>query len=241
MSDPLDDIFDGEPQVEMEQAEPEAIEEDQEPEQAPDPEGKGVETAPPAEPEEKPQSIPISALLDEREKRQAAERREQEYQRRIQQYEQQQSQPKQDFFDNPEQAIAQLRAQFQHALWNERVSMSELMTRQAHGDEIVSKATDAFMEAARSNPALAMDLQRQANPYGFVVNWHKQQSMLADIGTDPAAYRERIRAELMAEMQAQQPAPVQTTKPTIPRSMAAAPSAGSVTRPVLKRDPLFDG
>lgn len=245
MSDPLEELFDEDPMTDevSVQPEPEAA---PEPAEEPNPaQGKGEEpAAPPAAPEEKHQAIPISALMDEREKRQAAERRAQEIERRLQEFEAK-SKPRVDFYDNPEQAIAEERTNYQRALWNERLNMSEIVARQQHGDETVSAATEAFMQAAAQNPALGMDLQRQANPYGFVVNWHKQQSILAEIGNDPAAYRERLRAEIMAEQQAAaaQVAPSPTQRPATvpPRSMASAPAAGSHrAAPAASPDPLFD-
>lgn len=244
MSDPLDELFDETPVVD---AVPVDAPEPQEATPAPEAEvpvvpeaGKGEpKAAPPAAPEEKPQAIPISALLDEREKRQAAERRlaELESQQRAQEQ-------KPDYFGDPEGAIAVERQQFAKALWNHKLDISEIIARQQYGDELVAQAQDAFMQAARQNPALAMDLQRQLNPYGFAVSWHMQQQALAEIGSDPAAYKAKLRAELMAELQAQAPAaPVQAQRPatTPPRSMASAPAAGSPRAvPAASPDPLFD-
>jgi hypothetical protein len=224
MSDPLDELFSETPEAAaLETPAPEPVA-PVEPAAA-DP-GKGEPpAAPPAAPDDRDQRIPITALLDEREKRQAAERRAQEIERRLAEIEAQKA-PKPDFYDNPEAVIAAERAQVQQMLFNERLNMSEMVERQRHGDELVGKATEAFMAAAGQNPALAMELQRQSNPYGFVVSWHKKQQALAEIGDDPAAYRERLREQLRAEMMAQPlapaaPAQVQPKPTPPPRSMAA--------------------
>ena len=230
MSDPLDQLFDD--QQPAAAPAPETAHEPAQPAVAPEMGTGGIATPPVAEPE-KPAAIPISALLDEREKRQAAERQAQEYQRRIQEFEAAQK-PKPDFFDNPDAVIAAERAQVQQMLWNERLNMSEMLARQAHGDDLVTQAAEAYAQAAKQNPALAFDLQRQPNPYGHVVQLHKKQQALSKIGDDPDAYIERMVQERLAAMQASQsqPASVQTSRPAPtmpPRSMASAPSAGAGT------------
>ena len=231
MSDPLDQLFDD--QQPLEAPAPATAPEPAQPAITPEASqaGTGELAAPPVAEPEKPAAIPISALLDEREKRQAAERQAQEYQRKIAEFEAAQK-PKPDFFDNPDAAIAAERAQVQKMLWNERLNMSEMLARQAHGDDTVTQAAEAFAAAAKQNPALAFDLQRQPDPYGHVVAWHKKQVALSKIGDDPDAYIERMVQERIAAAMASQsqPAPVQTSRPAPtmpPRSMASAPSVGS--------------
>lgn len=191
-----------------------------EPEEQPE-EPKGEETAaPPVAQDDTGKHIPISALLDEREKRQALQR-EVEALRKAQQP---QKQP--DFYEDPEGRLTQERAQVQHMLWNERLNMSETLARQSHGDEAVDGAREAFAEEVKRNPALYAELQRQANPYGFVVQWHKRQSVLSKMGDDPEAYIEaQVKARLEA-MQAVQPKP---SAP--PPSLASAAASGGQKEP----------
>lgn len=171
--------------------------------------------------------IPIAAMLDEREKRQAAQREAEDLRRKLAAYEAQKAQPAPDFYDDPEARLQAERAQVHNALWNERLNTSELVARQAHGEETVNAAREAFMSEAQQNPALAVELRRQQHPYDFVVNWHRRQRVLAEVGTDPAAYRAKIETEVrervLAELAAAQP-----QKPAAPPpSLAAAPSVGS--------------
>lgn len=186
-----------------------------------EPEAKGEpEPAPPAVSEDAGKHIPISALLDEREKRQALQR-EVEALRKAQQ----EQAKKPDFYEDPEGRLTQERTQVQQMLWNERLNTSEMVARQAHGDEAVTAATEAFSQEVQRNPALYMELQRQQNPYGFVVQWHKRNSFLSKIGDDPDAY---IEAQIKSRLEAMQ---VQPKPAAPPPSLASAAASGGPKGP----------
>lgn len=239
MEKELDEFFGV--QGEQEEAPEVTAEQPEQPEQPEAPTGEDA-SAPPAEPKED-RHVPVTALLDEREKRQSAQREAEELRRKLQEFEAA-KQPKPDFFENPEQALAQERAQMQHMLWNERLNMSEAIARQAHGDAMVDGAAQAFQEAARQNQALAMEFSRQPNPYSFVVKWHQRQQVLSEIGDDPAAYKARIEAEIRERImaEAQQQAPASPPKPAAPpRSLASAPSAGANETPPDPFEKMFGG
>lgn len=234
MEKEMDEFFEEEGQ-EATEAQPEAAQPEPEPTGEPEP-------APPAEPKED-RHAPLSALLDEREKRQAAQRDLEDLRRKMQEIEAA-KQPKPDFFENPEQALAQERAHFQQMLWNERLNMSEAVARQAHGEGTVDTAVEAFQSAAKDNPTLAMELQRQANPYGFVMKWHQRQQVLSEIGDDPASYRARIEAEVRERIlaEAQQQTPASPPKPAAPpRSLASAPAVGANETPPDPFAKMFGG
>lgn len=204
---------------EVTEAQAEATEQPQEPKGEP-------EAAPPAVSEDTGKHIPISALLDEREKRQALAREAEELRQKLAQFQAQQQQPQPDFYENPEARLQQERTQVQQMLWNERLNMSETLARQSHGDEAVNAAREAFAEEVKRNPALYADLQKQANPYGYVVQWHKRQSVLSKLGDDPDAYIEAQVQARLAAMQASQPKP---TAP--PPSLASAAASGGPKAP----------
>jgi hypothetical protein len=204
-----------------------------------EPKGEPEAAPPAAVVEEKHQSIPISALLDEREKRQQAAREADDLRRQLAEYEAAKAQPKPDFYADPEAFIAKQQQAVQQALWNERLNTSEILARRAHGDDVVAAAAEAFKAAAGASPALASEFSAQPDPYGFVINWHKRQSILSQIGDNPDAYRARIEQEvrerLLAEMQPATPAPKAP-----PPSMAAVPATGnSKPPPASGFDALF--
>lgn len=200
------------------------------------------EVVPPTAPEQAPTMLPLSAILDEREKRQQYQREAEELRRWKQEREakEQAAQQKQpDFYENPDEYMRQVQAQQQHAVWNERLNMSELRAADKFGPEKVDEAAEAFKVAAAKNPALVHEFTQQRDPYGFVMQWHTRNSVIAEIGEDPAAYKERIRAELLAELQ---PAAAQTSAPRLPGSLASQPTNGA-TQPDPKAEfnSLFSG
>ncbi len=81
------------------------------------------------------------------------------------------------FYEDPESRLRAERSQVQQMLWNERLNTSEIVARNAFGDDAVNEAQQAFLAESRNNPTLYMELQRQANPYGYVVQWHKRKPL----------------------------------------------------------------
>lgn len=226
-----------EPEQEAQAEEPEAQEPEQK-ESAEESTGAKEEASPPeATTDEQGRLIPVTALLDEREKRQKFEREAEELRRwkEEQERQRQQGEKRPDFWENPEQALGHLRQEFQQQLWNEKLNISEAQARRAMGDEIVDEATEAFKAEVAKNPALFQQLQSQRDPYGFVVDWHKRQEFLSEV-QDPDAWREqereRIRQELLAEVQ-------QSKQPqkAPPPSMAKATPAG---RDAIAQGSAFD-
>lgn len=84
----------------------------------------------------------------------------------------------------------------------------------------------------RVNPAAAGEYQaimQSRHPYGTLVEWHKKREAAQEIGDDPAAYRERLKAELLAEMQSAPAASAPT--PVMPSNLAGARNVGSRSGP----------
>jgi hypothetical protein len=215
-------------------------------EETPEPKGETqaepAPSAPPA-PELEPTRVPITALLDEREKRQAVEAEAKQLKRMLDEIKAQQTPQKApDIYEDPEGFIRQTQATMQQALWNERLNMSEAIARTQHGDEQVEKARDAFAQAVQSSPALYAEMRQHPNPYAYVVNWHKRQSILSEIGNDPdkwkqsqiEALREQVRQELLAQSSPKPAAP--------PPSLSKAPSRGNdAIAPGNAFDSMFPG
>jgi hypothetical protein len=226
---------------------------------APEQSAPVIEADKPAAPEPEPQGdarardpetgrfVPISALLDERDKRQAETRKREELEQQLQRYQQPQ-QPEQVPTD-PSGIIQYALAEQQRIAFNERLNTSELMARQSHGEETVSQAQQAFLAAVGQNPMLQQQLQGQIHPYDFVVKWHKQSKLMSEIGQDPEAWRkaeaEKIRQQVLAELQGQGVQPAQSSQSQPPPSVVGRPAAaraGSVpTGPGNAFDNLFKG
>ena len=186
--------------------------------------------------------VPLPELLDARHRAQAAEIKAQQvadqmaaFQRSF--YEAQRPQPQPiDPVADPEgafNAIAQQlhanKQMLQEQAVHQRANMSEMLAKKDFGAPAVEAARDAAVKAGLGNYFLT-----QADPYQAVMEWHRGQTAAKEIG-DPAAYREKIKAEILAELRGQAPAlPVKPgTPPVLPPSLSNATRASS-TGPVVQ-------
>lgn len=141
---------------------------------------------------------------------------------------------------NPIEDPAGYHAYIQHDIWNRSLNMSEVMLRQAVGDDAdVDAKVAAFKKMAEANPTLRAELARQPHPYKYVYDYAKKQMALEEIG-DPEAYRAKLAADIRAELEAeyagtpvQQAQMRQPPRVNIPQSLGTARSAQSRSTPVL--------
>jgi hypothetical protein len=117
---------------------------------------------------------------------------------------------------------------------------NRLIAESVHGADAVKSAVDAFDALAAQGQVDPRDHQRvmnSPNPLHEAVLWHKRHQVLAEIGDNPTAYREKIKAEILAEMnggqQQQQPTQqqVQRQQPVMPSNLAGARGTGSRSGP----------
>ena len=206
----------------------------------PEPSETGVkpqDTASPAESDETDNSplVPRRALIEERRKRQDYERKMVEFEAKLAelskpqpppQQQRQQPQPPPDPWTDPEGAMAYERQQRAMELYETRVILSEEMMSQKLD---YADAKRVFIEAANADPALAQKLVRHPIPAKFVYEEGKRLAALREIGPDPAAYRETLRQQLRAELEAemgQHPSNVNPTpRAPAPKSLAGQTSA----------------
>jgi hypothetical protein len=185
MADDLDQVF---PDIAGEEApvvdvspEPEPIEEPQnEPELPGETVGVQEEVVAPVAPEPvrpDPGFVPLSAVLDEREKRKALEAR-------IAQFEQerQTQQPSIDPFDDPEGFARQQTGQVQEQMTAMRFQFSDQFAREKHGPDSVDAAIAWAGERARADQVFAASYMQQQDPIGWIVQQHKRDGMLSQIG-----------------------------------------------------------
>lgn len=180
-------------------------------------ESKGEpEAAPPAEPKEE-RHIPITALLDEREKRQAKEREAEELRRQIAELRQQmQPQEKRDFLDDPDAAVAALQKQSQAMVIQTKLEMSRAIAEDKYGADLVQEAYSFF----DANPQLSAPLLAAPMPFVEAVKVYQRHKAMREMGDDPVSYRARLEAEIREKLIAEQS---QTKPKTPPPSIATAP------------------
>lgn len=205
------------------------------------------DAAPPAaDRQDKSHSVPVTALLDEREKRQRIEAEAEQAKRELAEYrrreEQARRQPPEvpDILENPDGYRQHVESMFDQRLNAQRLQMSRFMAEREYGAEEVNAAFEFFNRHPRDSWALI----QEASPFHAAVEAYRRNQAVEEFGTDPNAYREKLRAEMEAEMResirAELAAEMTPNRPkSPPRSLAGMASSGS-NAPPIPVDPLFD-
>lgn len=210
--------------------EPETKAEEAEPEATPEPEPTGEEDSTPPVEEPKSRDVPITAMLDEREKRQKAEREAEEARKQLQaiearlrQQRQEQEQKKQipDFYENPDERLQFEQGRIQREIEARTLKQSRFFAEREFGKDVVEQAVAWYDQ----NPQLSHQFMDHPSPFHAAVEFYKKQQFLNEV-SDPDSWREqerqRIREEVMAELKSPQ------SKPKAPpASLANAPAAGT--------------
>lgn len=159
----------------------------------------------------------FAGLKDERRKRQEAEQRAAALEAQIQAIQNPPAPPPSLWEDENAWGGHVVDTAVQQATFNAKLDMSEMMVRQAQPDFEDMKAK--FLEMAQMNPSLQQQALADPHPwnkaYTIASNAAKMEALGAVDVTDLEA---KLREKIMAEMQAQPPAP------TLPTSLADAQS-----------------
>lgn len=187
-----------------------------------------LDLTPAMEAKPEPQTAPISALLDERDKRKQAEA-ELARLREWQQAQQPQEEP--DPFEDPQAYRAHERALAANSALNVKLDLSEDLTRTAHGDELVDAAKEWALRKFSENPGFQQQVVGQRNPYGYVVKEYQRDQIASQVSPDDYAQFQAWRAAQTAIE-----APSITSRSIPPRSLASAPSAGNIMLDPVQSD-----
>lgn len=134
----------------------------------------------------------------------------------------QKAQPRIDPIDNPEAYDRHVQARIDQAVTQNKLQMSELMARQAHGNE----AFDAANAWLLSNPDAVQRFIAESDPWGAAIQAHKRHLAAEEIGDDPQAFRERVEAEVREKLQAEMQSVTPDPK-TMPANFATTRNAGA--------------
>lgn len=214
-----------------EEAEPEKVEAEpaKEPEAKEEPEPTGEETTPPVE-EPKTRDVPITAMLDEREKRQKAERDAEEARKmaeaanaRLQELmrDMRKDEAKApDFFEDPDQRMQFETKRIYQDTQSRLLQQSKFLAEREYGPDVVEKAIAFYDE----NPQLSHQFLDHPSPFHAAVDFYKKQAFLNEV-SDPETWREQERAKIREEVMAEIKTPSKPKAP--PASLANAPAAGN--------------
>jgi hypothetical protein len=156
----------------------------------------------PPSPEPEIRHVPLAELLDERDRRKAAEQRVAQYERS--ERERREQQPAPDHILNPNEftdnRVQQILAPILQPLYQHVVHTNRALAVSTHGQEAVDAAEKAFNEEwsqGRMDRAENFRVMSQPNPFMAAVEWHRNRTVLSEVGNDPAAYRQRLADELL--------------------------------------------
>lgn len=190
----------------------------------------------PIEPQQPNGFVPIKALDAERGKRKEIEDR---YDREIREMREQitrLSQPQQSvtppaptpaLWDDPDAYLQHQISPVQQEIAQVRNMMMRMEATQTHGADAIRNAYEAAqrIENTPEGAALEAQIMTSGNPFDNLVKWHKSQSILNEIGTDPEAYKQKIIQEYLATQT--QPQPQQPhAQPVLPTAFAKTPTSG---------------
>lgn len=187
--------------------------------------GEDDEVAPPATAEEKPQAIPLTALLDEREKRQEATRRAEVAERRLQEIERriaasQQPQKRPDWFEKPDEAIRHAVAPIQQQVLSVKLQQSRFLAEKDFGPDLVKEAFAYFDQ----HPEESHKMLDHPSPFHAAVQHYKRQKFLSEVGEDPESWLEAQVKARLEQISPQSPAPANRPPPSLSRAPAAGRS-----------------
>ncbi len=119
------------------------------------------------------------------------------------------------------------RTAVQEAVFQSQLNMSEMMTRQANPDFDEIKAQ--FLALAEQNPTLREQALADPHPWNKAYQIAKNHKAMQELGaTDLDTLKAKLREELMAEVQGQQP---QMQRPGLPPTLANERNVGTRAGP----------
>lgn len=150
---------------------------------------------------------------------------------------------KPDFWDNPtgylDAALSPITQGVEAQLIKQREDFSLMMATEKFGADKVQDALKALNLEAQTNPeapARAAAMMQSEHPYGALVDWHGKQKAMLEFGGDPDSYREKMKAEILAEIQQDATdeagaTPAPTNPQVMPSNLAGTRNVGSRSGP----------
>ena len=190
--------------------------------------------------------VPSWRLREEREQREAAERRFQEaqaqWQRQIAELQARvpkAEQQRPDIFENPDAYVQQATRQQLDPVRSEIGQLREFYSQRdairEHGQEKVQAAYQALEKGMASRDPEAWATYQRAmssmDPYGAIVGWHQQREVFSQIGNDPNAWFEKELEKRMSEAPQFAAKQLQRIQQSAQQSSAAKQTANRVALP----------
>lgn len=143
--------------------------------------------------------VPLSELLDTRDRAARAERELAEYKRREDENKRKNEKPLDvELFENPQSVFDRQQQQFESTIANIRLENAFGLASLKHG-ETWDKAFSAWIDGCKDgqNPSLYFSVVNAPQPGDALVKWWKQEQAVARYGDDPDAYDASLREKLL--------------------------------------------
>ncbi len=192
---------------------------------------QGEPTATPPVAPEPHRDVPLTALLDEREKRQQAAREADELRRELAALKAQaQPQPKPiDVLDDPEGFARQQQQALQSAILQDRYERSRWSAEEKHGKETVDKVIAFFNDPTHAPKS--QEFVRHPDPFAAAFRYYTEQQEVAEIrgAGGLSSMRQRLEAEIREKLIAEMSSAPKPATP--PPSLSSAASSGAAKAP----------
>lgn len=169
------------------------------------------------------------------EKLAASENERQAFRQQIEAFQRQQKpaeQPKKDIPDpliDPDGYRAHIRAEMQEGLLNERRELSLSMAHRTYKKDFEEAYASAREAMSKGDVALAAKMQQSRDPGETLMEWHRQQKTMREVGDDPNAFFEKRLEEFLKD-------PANLGK-VMERAKAAAATPQNGSRPNVQLPP----
>ncbi len=179
------------------------------------------------EPEKKDEPWHITAVMDEREKRQKAQKELDELRKELESLKGDKAE-KPSVFENEEGFRNDLLSEAQENWLNDRLNMSQALAEREYGKDKVAESIETFRTLAQDNPDLRTKFSTAALPFHElmdIVSKHNELKAMENVDDYRAKIRAEERAKLEEEMKAKLAAESQKRDAITP-SLASARSSG---------------
>ena len=178
----------------------------------------------------------LIALLDTRDKLRSAEAE-------LARFREREAQPVQmpDAYEDPEGFADARDAVNQQALYKQKLFFSERLAAVEHGAETVRTAKDWGVTRCDTDPYFNAKVAASEDPIGFVVAEYKREEIASKVTPDDFTQFQAWKAAQSQMQQTPNGVPPNPTSAIPTRSLASAPSAGSIlTEPVQSDEEAFN-
>lgn len=146
--------------------------------------------------------------------------------------------PPPDWYADPEKALSYhltpIQQQMQRMAMDSVRAASETRAIARYGYEAFAEMETAVNAGIQSGDPeiekLRYAVMNSHDPAGVAMQWYQQRKLMAEVGPDPAAYREKVKQEVLAELQAGGQA-AKPAAPVMPSNLAGARNVGSRSGP----------